>query len=103
MQSSSLNISLTIWVPILAGVLTLFLSGEQQKSSARWVALLGSLLGLAVAIPLWVGFDNASSAMQFVERTSWVSRFNINYAVGVDGISMLFVLLNSFTDRKSVV
>ncbi|MBL8522950.1 MAG: NADH-quinone oxidoreductase subunit M [Betaproteobacteria bacterium] len=103
MQSSSITLSLTIWVPILAGVLTLFLNSERQKDSARWVALIGSILGLAVAIPLWTGFDNASSAMQFVERTSWVSRFNINYALGVDGISMLFVLLNSFTTILVVI
>jgi NADH-quinone oxidoreductase subunit M len=103
MQSSSITLSLTIWVPILAGVLVLFLNGERQKDSARWVALIGGILGLAVAIPLWTGFDNASSAMQFVERTSWVSRFNINYALGVDGISMLFVLLNSFTTILVVI
>jgi NADH-quinone oxidoreductase subunit M len=103
MQSSSITLSLTIWVPILAGVLVLFLNGERQKDSARWVALIGSIFGLLVAIPLWTGFDNASFAMQFVERTSWVSRFNINYALGVDGISMLFVLLNSFTTILVVI
>ena len=103
MQSSSITLSLAIWVPILAGVLTLTLGGEHQKSAARWVALLGSLLGLAVAIPLWVGFDNGSSVMQFVEYTPWVARFNINYALGVDGISMLFVLLNSFTTVLVVI
>jgi NADH-quinone oxidoreductase subunit M len=64
---------------------------------ARAVALVGSILGLLVAIPLWVGFDNASAAMQFVERSVWIPRYNIHYALGVDGISMLFVLLNSFT------
>ena len=98
-----MTLSLAIWVPILAGVLTLTLSGEHQKSAARWVALLGSLLGLAVAIPLWVGFDNGSAVMQFVEHTPWVARFNINYALGVDGISMLFVLLNSFTTVLVVI
>ncbi len=103
MQSSSIAISLTIWVPILAGVIALFLNGDDQKSAARWVALIGSLFGLAVSIPLWLGFDNASSAMQFVERTPWVARFNINYALGVDGISMLFVLLNSFTTVLVVI
>ncbi len=103
MQSSSIAISLTIWVPILAGVIALFLKGDDQKSAARWVALVGSLFGLAVSIPLWVNFDNASSAMQFVERTPWVARFNINYALGVDGISMLFILLNSFTTVLVVI
>jgi len=103
MQSSSITLSLTIWVPILAGVLTLFLNGDHQKNAARWLALIGSIAGLLVAIPLWTSFDNATAAMQFVERTAWVSRFNIHYALGVDGISMLFVLLNSFTTVLVVI
>ena len=53
MQSSSITLSLTIWVPILAGVLTLFLNGDHQKNAARWLALIGSIAGLLVAIPLW--------------------------------------------------
>jgi NADH-quinone oxidoreductase subunit M len=97
MQTSSYILSLTIWVPIIAGILVLFLNHESQKPMARAVALVGSILGLLVAIPLWVGFDNASAAMQFVERAVWIPRYNIHYALGVDGISMLFVLLNSFT------
>ncbi|MCA2997415.1 MAG: NADH-quinone oxidoreductase subunit M [Rhodocyclaceae bacterium] len=97
MQTSSYILSLTIWVPIIAGILVLFLNHESQKPMARAVALVGSILGLLVAIPLWVGFDNASAAMQFVERLVWIPRYNIHYALGVDGISMLFVLLNSFT------
>ena len=97
MQTSSYILSLTIWVPIIAGILVLFLNHESQKPMARAVALVGSILGLLVAIPLWVGFDNASAAMQFVERSVWIPRYNIHYALGVDGISMLFVLLNSLT------
>jgi NADH-quinone oxidoreductase subunit M len=56
-----------------------------------------------VAIPLWVGFDNGTAAMQFVERYVWIERYNIHYALGVDGISMLFVLLNSFTTILVVI
>ena len=97
MQTSSYILSLTIWVPIIAGILVLFLNHESQKPMARAVALVGSILGLLVAIPLWVGFDNASAAMQFVQSVLWIPRYNIHYALGVDGISMLFVLLNSFT------
>ncbi len=96
MQSSTI-LSLTIWVPIVAGILTLAFSGDGQKNSARFVALIGSVLGLAVAVPLWTSFNNATVGMQFVEMVPWISRFNINYALGVDGISMLFILLNSFT------
>ncbi len=97
MQTSSYILSLTIWVPIIAGILVLFLHRDNQKSAARAVALVGSILGLLVAIPLWAGFDNSTAAMQFVERHVWIPRYNIHYALGVDGISMLFVLLNSFT------
>jgi NADH-quinone oxidoreductase subunit M len=97
MQTSSYILSLTIWVPIVVGVLVLFLHRDEQKQTARLMALVGSLFGLLVAVPLWVGFDNSSAAMQFVERADWIPRYNIHYALGVDGISMLFVLLNSFT------
>ena len=96
MHSGSYLLSLTIWVPIVAGILTLLLSGEHQKIAARWTALIGSLLGLVFSIPLWSGFDNATAAMQFREIAPWITRFNINYALGVDGLSMLFILLNSF-------
>jgi NADH-quinone oxidoreductase subunit M len=88
---------LTIWVPIAFGIVVLFLHRDHQKLAARTVALVGSILGLLVTIPLWVGFDNSTAAMQFVERSVWIPRYNIHYALGVDGISMLFVLLNSFT------
>jgi hypothetical protein len=52
--------------------------------------------GILVTIPLWTGFDVASGGMQFVELSTWIPRFNINYHLGVDGISMLFVILNAF-------
>ena len=103
MQSSSIILSLTIWVPVLAGVLVLFMNSDAQKKLARLTALIGSIMGLVVAIPLWSSFDNAAAAMQFVENIPWISRFNINYALGVDGISMLFVLLNSFTTVLVVI
>ena len=103
MHSGSYLLSLTIWVPIVAGILTLLLSGEHQKIAARWTALIGSLLGLLFSIPLWSGFDNTTAVMQFREIAPWITRFNINYALGVDGLSMLFILLNSFTTVLVVI
>ena len=103
MNSSSYILSLTIWVPIAAGILTLLLNGEQQKTAARWTALIGSVLGLLASVPLWTGFDNATALMQFRESAPWITRFNINYALGVDGLSMLFILLNSFTTVLVVI
>ncbi len=87
-------LSLAIWIPIFAGVLLLAVG--DRNPWLRWIALAGSVLGFVVTVPLWTGFDAASSAMQFVELHRWIERFNINYHLGIDGISLLFVLLNSF-------
>jgi NADH-quinone oxidoreductase subunit M len=89
-------LSLAIFVPIVAGLATLVIRDDRDAAQARWIALIGALAGLAVTIPLWVDFDTTTAAMQFVERMEWVPRFDINYHLGVDGISMPFVLLNSF-------
>ena len=103
MQSGSITLSLSIWVPILVGILVLALHSDAQKGTARLFALIGSIAGLIVAIPLWTGFDSAQAGMQFVERLNWIERFNIHYALGVDGISMPFILLNSFTTILVVI
>ena len=87
-------LSAAIWIPILAGVLVLW-AGDRHPLM-RWIALAGALAGFAVTVPLWTHFDPATSAMQFVELKPWIQRFSINYHLGVDGISLVFVLLNSF-------
>jgi len=92
-MASAPLLSLAIWVPILAGVAVLAMRDDRQ---ARWVALAGAIAGFLVTIPLYAGFDVQSSAFQFEERRIWIERFNIYYHLGVDGISVLFVLLNSF-------
>ncbi|MDQ5916221.1 MAG: NADH-quinone oxidoreductase subunit, partial [Pseudomonadota bacterium] len=89
-------LSLAIWIPILAGLLTLATGSDRNAPLARMLALAGAVIGCLVTIPLWTGFDLKTPAMQFVELSSWIPRFNINYHLGVDGISMLFVILNSF-------
>jgi NADH-quinone oxidoreductase subunit M len=89
-------LSLAIWVPILAGVIVLMTGGDRNAPLARVLALIGAIAGFLVTIPLWTGFDVSHSGMQFVELHNWIPRFNINYHLGVDGISMLFVLLNAF-------
>ncbi len=90
-------LSLVIWVPIVAGLLTLATGGDKNAGLARWVALLGSVAGLAVSLPLYTNFAPLHGGMQFEEFAPWIAAFNINYHLGVDGISMWFVILNSFT------
>jgi len=88
-------LSLSIWIPILFGLLVLAFS-DRYAAQVRQISLLGAVLGLAVSLPLYSGFNLQTSAMQFVEFSPWIPRFNINYNLGVDGISVLFILLNSF-------
>ncbi len=96
-------LSLAIWIPIAAGVLVLALGGDARAPVQRWVALAGSIVGFLVTLPLYAGFDASSAAMQFEELAPWIETFNINYHLGVDGISVLFILLNSFITITVVV
>ena len=89
-------LSLAVWLPILFGVLVLATGNDRNASLARSIALIGAVLGFLVTIPLYVDFDKAQTAMQFVELQDWIPYYNIHYHLGVDGISVLFVLLNSF-------
>ena len=89
-------LSLSIWVPILAGLAVLVLHRDSDAPRARWIALIGALAGFLVTLPLFLHFDTTTSALQFVERGEWIPRFDVWYFLGVDGISVLFILLNSF-------
>ena len=89
-------LSVVIWLPIVFGVLVLATGNDRNAPLARIIALVGAVLGLLVTIPLYTGFDRMTSAMQFVEMQNWITQFNIHYHLGVDGISMLLILLNAF-------
>ncbi|MBI5439259.1 MAG: NADH-quinone oxidoreductase subunit M [Nitrosomonadales bacterium] len=89
-------ISVAIWLPIIFGILVLATGDDKNAPLARILALVGSTLGFLVTIPLYTGFAHDTSRMQFVELHDWIARFNIHYHVGVDGISVLFILLTAF-------
>ena len=103
MQTVSYWLSLAVWVPITTGLLVLATGKDANAGMARILALLGSIAGLLVTIPLLSGFDTGTSEMQFVEQYSWIERFNINYHLGIDGISVFFILLNSFVTVLVVI
>jgi NADH-quinone oxidoreductase subunit M len=88
-------LSLSIWTPIVAGVAVLAVRSDANARYARWLALFGATLGFLVTLPLWFRFVPGTSDMQFVEHAEWIPRFDIHYFLGVDGFSMLLVLLNS--------
>jgi NADH-quinone oxidoreductase subunit M len=89
-------LSVSIWLPIAGGVLLLAMGRDENANAVRVFALVTALASFAVTIPLITGFDVTSAAMQFVERAPWIARFNVHYHLGVDGISVWFVLLTAF-------
>ena len=96
-------LSLAIWTPIVFGAVLLALGRDEQARSVRWVALIGAVASFLVTLPLYSGFQLDTSAMQFVENGSWIQRFNVNYRVGVDGISLWFVLLTAFINVVVII
>jgi NADH-quinone oxidoreductase subunit M len=69
---------------------------DRNPGYVRWMSLIGSLISFVITLPLFTRFDKTTAAMQFVEKSSWIERFHINYYLGVDGISMWFVVLTAF-------
>ena len=96
-------LSLAIWTPILFGVILLAFGRDEHAKVVRWIALIGSVVSLAVTLPLFSGFDNSTAALQFVEKSMWIERFNVFYHLGVDGLSMWFVLLTAFINVIVVI
>ena len=88
-------LSVTIWLPIIGGLLVL-MSGDKAPGVSRWMALWVSILTFLLTIPLYAGFDASTAQMQFVENAPWIPMFNVNYHLGIDGISMPLILLTSF-------
>jgi NADH-quinone oxidoreductase subunit M len=97
-------LSLVTWLPIAFGVAVLAVGNDRNPAPARWTALVGAILGFAACLPLWTGFSTAiGGAMQFEELAPWIPLFNVNYHLGVDGISMPLIALNSFMTVLVVV
>ena len=87
--------SLLVWLPIVGGLVVLAL-GESRVALGRWVALVTSLVALALSVPLYQGFDTSTASFQFVEQLPWIPAFNATYHLGVDGISLPLILLTTF-------
>ncbi|RUM94071.1 MAG: NADH-quinone oxidoreductase subunit M [Thiothrix sp.] len=95
-------LSILIWLPILGGAAILFV-GNRSPDNARWAALVISLLTLLLSIPLYTSFDVGTAQMQFEELHAWLPAFNINYHLGIDGISMPLIILTAFTTVLVVI
>ncbi|HJN00262.1 MAG: NADH-quinone oxidoreductase subunit M [Gammaproteobacteria bacterium] len=88
-------LDLMIWSPIMVGLIMLFIN-EKHSSIVYWVSVISSLLIFGLSLYALSLFDDSGSAIQFELNTSWIERFNINYHLGVDGISFPLILLTTF-------
>ncbi|CAB3794208.1 NADH-quinone oxidoreductase subunit M [Paraburkholderia caffeinitolerans] len=96
-------LSLAIWIPILFGVVVLRVGSDRQPQRARWLSLIGAVVGLLLTLPLITGFDNHAAGMQFVEFRNWLPEFGVAWRLGIDGISMWLVVLTAFTTLVIVI
>lgn len=88
-------LSLLIWTPIIGGLWVLY-AGERREGTAKYLSFILSIFVFAVAAYVYAGFDTSTHAMQFVERSPWIDAFDIEYHLGIDGLSILMILLNCF-------
>ena len=96
-------LSYAIWIPIVFGLLILIYGSERPSTGVKYLALVGAILGFIATLPLIANFDVANAGMQFVEKHSWIPRYDINYYLGVDGISVWFVVLTAFINIFVVI
>ena len=96
-------LSLAIWMPIVWGGILLVAGRDEHAQVVRWVALIGAFASFMVTLPLYDGFQLGTAAMQFVEKAAWIPRFNVHYHVGLDGISLWFVVLTAFINLVVVI
>ncbi|KAA3626632.1 MAG: NADH-quinone oxidoreductase subunit M [Proteobacteria bacterium] len=89
-------LSILIWLPVIGGLLVLGTGDDRNAEIAKKLGIGFSVVTFIASIPLYTGFDTASAAMQFVERAPWVERYDIEYFLGVDGISVPLILLTAF-------
>ena len=94
--------TITLFIPMLGFAVLLFMNAETQQNNIKWVAFGASIAAFAASVLMWINFDPGAAELQMVQRNTWAevslgdSVINISYYVGVDGISMLLVLLTTF-------
>jgi NADH-quinone oxidoreductase subunit M len=99
-------LSLTTFLPLVGVVLILILPRRDPAllaRNARWIALWTSLVTFVLSLFIWIGFDPTTPEFQFVEQADWLPSINIAYHMGVDGISLFFVLLSTFLTVLSIL
>lgn len=96
-------LSILIWLPVVGSVFILCTGGDENANTARTIAVITAVLCMLLCIPLYLGFDPGTYNMQYVENHLWVAAYQTHYALGVDGISLIMVILTNFTGLLVVI
>ncbi|MEJ2553685.1 MAG: NADH-quinone oxidoreductase subunit M, partial [Gammaproteobacteria bacterium] len=96
-------LSLVVWVPIIGGVVVLASANTGNNTLVRWLSLVFAVAAFVLSLPLYSNFNSGASTMQFQEMMPWINVFNINYHLGIDGISLLLIMLTTFTTVLVVI
>lgn len=96
-------LTILIWLPLLGAVAVLFTGGDKNANAARTIAVIVAVLSLLLCIPLYLGFDPGRYDMQFTEDHLWIRAYQIHYALGIDGISLVMVILTNFTGLLVII
>jgi len=98
-----MTLSFAIWTPIFFGLMLLMFGSDKSTVGLRYLALFGAVVSFIATLPLILNFDPVNAGMQFVEKVSWIPRYDINYYLGVDGISVWFIVLTAFINIFIVI
>jgi NADH-quinone oxidoreductase subunit M len=93
-------LSWIIFFPLLGVAALLF---ARERKHILWISFATTVIDMLISLPLWAGFDASTANMQFVEKAAWIPAFNINYSLGVDGISVLLILMTTILMPLSIL
>lgn len=90
-------LSILIWLPVVGAIIVLMTGGDKRANLARVIAVTTGIINVLLCVPLYLWFDPSSYNMQFTENVLWVRVYKVYYALGIDGISLLMIILTNFT------
>ena len=89
-------VTLVLLIPLIGFFLILFFQREEQTETIKWTALVTSIVTFFASLLLWAGFDGSQASLQFVNRWDWIPQYGISFYLGIDGLSLLLVILTTF-------
>ena len=91
-------LNLLIWLPIIGGVFVFLTGDDRHPNVSRYLSLFIVVLSLLICVPLMNGFDTSIDGMQYVQDIPWLPALGIHYSIGIDGLSLLLIVLSVFTN-----